>query len=148
MKNILNPTLNPVSSFQDRSFYAGADKGFAAKSGRVKTFNWLNLFRSKEFTDTKSFQSSAYSTANFEAANKKGPISGKYVARDFDKTVRVKTNPVKDARESNKSSETREFTGNRPYLVKGKSQKVLDSQQEQSKSLTVDEVRDLLNTTR
>lgn len=148
MSQILSPTLNPVTSLQNKSFYGGADKGFAAKSGRVKSFYWSNLFKPKSFSGTKSYGASSYWTGEYEGGKKKGPLTGKYAIRDLDKKAEVKTSEVKDARESRKTTDTRDYAGNRPYLVQGKSQKILDSQQEQSKPLTVDEVRELLNTTR
>ena len=46
------------------------------------------------------------------------------------------------ARESDKAAATSEFTGTRPFLIQGKSQKALS---QQDRPLSIDEVRELLN---
>ena len=53
-----------------------------------------------------------------------------------------KQSQIKTANESNKAQSSRDYSGNRPYLEKGKSQKFLNRK---NKPMTIDEVRDLLN---
>jgi hypothetical protein len=49
---------------------------------------------------------------------------------------------VRSVHDANKTVETRNNPTNRPFLVQGKSQKVLD---QQKPSLTIEQVRELLN---
>jgi hypothetical protein len=57
-----------------------------------------------------------------------------------DKTIRPPAVQVQVAPESGMTSPTRQFAGNRPFLVEGKSQKAL-----KNKPLTIEQVRELLN---
>jgi hypothetical protein len=148
MKRILHPSLNPATSLQDMSFYGGADKGFSTKSGNVKSFQWIDLFRLKSFAGSKKYGAKDYWTGDYEAGGKKARTQGNYSIPNAETKAEVKTNPVKEDRDAGKTQETRDYDKNRPYLVPGKAQKALDSEQEAQKPLTVDDVRKLLNTTR
>ena len=148
MKRILNPTLNPATDLQGKTFYGGADKGFSTSSENVKTFHWTDLFRLKTYTGDKKFAAKDYWTGNYEKGTKSARTEGNYAIPNVAKQTEVKTNPVKEAREANRTQETKDYDKNRPFLVPGKAQKALDSEQEAQKPLTVDDVRKLLNTTR
>lgn len=148
MKRILNPTLNPAGDLQDKSFYGDADKGFSTKSGNVKTFQWTDLFRLKTYTGSKKFGAKDYWTGDFEAGGKLARTQGNYSIPNAATKAEVKTNPVKADRDADKTQQTKDYDKNRPYLLEGKSQKILDSQQAAQKPLSVDDVRKLLNTTR
>ncbi|MEO7933863.1 MAG: hypothetical protein ABIT76_11965 [Chthoniobacterales bacterium] len=148
MKRILHPTLNAATDLQDKAFYGGADKGFSTNAGNVKTFHWIDLFRLKAFAGSKKYGANDYWTGDYEAGGKKARTQGNYTIPNADTKTEVKTNPVKEDRDAGKTQETRDYDKNRPFLVPGKSQKVLDAQENSKKALTVDDVRKLLNTTR
>lgn len=146
MKRILSPTLNSATNLQDKSFYGGADKGFSTKVGNVKSFQWTDFLRLKTYSGAKNFGAKEYWAGNFET--KAAGTQGKYVIPNVATKSELKTSAVREDRDQNKVQETRDYEKNRPYLVPGKAQKALDSQQEAQKPLTVDDVRKLLNTTR
>lgn len=144
MKRIMNPTLNPVGDLQSKTFYGGAGRGFSTKTGNVKTFQWTDLFRLKTYTGSKKYGAKDYWTGNYQDGSKLAQTKDPYATRN----VEVKTSPVNKDRDADKTQETRNYDKSRPYLVQGKSQKALDSQQVAQKPLTVDDVRELLNTTK
>lgn len=146
MKRILSPTLNPATSLQDKSFYGGADKGFSTKAGNVKSFQWTDFMRLKTYAGAKNFGAKEYWAGDFQT--KAAGTEGKYTIPNAATKSEVKTSAVREDRDQNKVQETRDYDKNRPYLIPGKAQKALDSQQEAQKPLTVDDVRKLLNTTR
>ncbi len=148
MKRILNPTLNSAGGLQNKAFYGGADKGFATQAGDVKTFRWTDLFRLRTYSGSKNFDSKNYWTGEFERGVKSARTEGNYTIPNAATGVPVKTNPVREDRDAGKTQETKDYDKNRPFLVQGKAQKAIDSQQEALKPLTVDDVRKLLNTTR
>lgn len=148
MKRILNPTLNSAGDLQGKSFYGGADKGFSTRSDNVKTFHWTDLFRIKTYAGSKKFGAKDYWAGDFEAGRKKARTDGNYSIPNAGTEARVKTAAVKEDRDAGKTQETKDYAKNRPYLVPGKSQKALDSEQEAQKPMTVDDVKKLLNTTR
>lgn len=148
MKRILNPTLNPAGDLQNKSFYGGGDKGFSTKSGNVKTFQWADLFRLKTYSGSKKYGAKDYWTGDYEQGKSKARTGGDYSIPNATTKAEVKTNPVKEDRDAGKTEATKDYDKNQPYLVPGKSQKILDSQQESQKPLSVDDVRKLLNTTR
>ncbi len=148
MKRILHPTLNSAGDLQGKTFYGGGDKGFSTKSGNVKTFQWTDFLRLKTFGGSKKYGAKDYWTGDYEAGGKKARTQGNYTIPNSETNVEVKTNPVKEDRDAGKTQETKDYDKNRPYLIPGKAQKALDSQQEAQKPLSVDDVRKLLNTTR
>jgi len=148
MKRILSPPLNPATGLQDKAFYEGAGKGFSTKEGNVKTFHWTDVFRMKTYAGTKKFGAKDYWTGEYESGGKKARTEGNFAIPNKDSEAAVRTAAVKEDRDARKTQETREWDKSRPFLVQGKAQKALDSQQEVKKPMTVDDVRTLLNTTR
>ncbi|HEX8371334.1 MAG TPA: hypothetical protein VF585_01020, partial [Chthoniobacterales bacterium] len=118
MKRIMNPTLNPATNLQEKTFYGGAGKGFSTRAGNVKSFHWKNLFGIKTYGGSKKFGAKDYWTGNYEAGGKLARTAGNYSIPNASTKAEVKTSPVKEDRDARKTQETRDYES-RPYLVEG-----------------------------
>jgi hypothetical protein len=145
MARILKPNLNSTSYITDKTFYNGKQGEGFDKSAASKPFYISNFFSSKPF-EAKNYRNFGnYWTGEYVDTAKKAGTTGKYVVADTAKKVDAKDVPVKESREAGKSQPVRDFPYNHKIIFPGKSQKVLDQQHQEKESLTVDQVRELLN---
>lgn len=125
--------------FQNKSFYDG--KVFQGGStASVHDFYFPQRFDAKTFF-AQDFRSNAYWRGDVRFATKE--MATKKDTRD-EKQVETKAAAVKDARESGKNYETRDYANAREFRGQGKSQKQLDAERHK-KQMSSDEVRTLLN---
>jgi hypothetical protein len=138
---LLQPNLSLTNSAQDKQFSAPAvsvgkaapSKSFAPrKNSTARPFAGERAFATRRFAthDCPSGDVNANTSTKSQVA-KTGPA---YFASDVYSTRR--------APESDATLATASFTGNRPFLGRGKSQKALSAQ---DTPLTIEQVRELLN---
>lgn len=131
----------------------GRSNTFDTKSARLDSFYIQQKFQPKGY-DTKEFKTGGWWSGHFKFGTKEATTKGKYELPGTGKTYDTKTSPVKDARESGKTAETRELhDANRPFLGKesGKLRKPLDPTNlprvtnEMHELKTIEDVKALLN---
>jgi hypothetical protein len=135
---LLRPNTELQSSSQNKKFLA--DKKSVDKRATVATFYVQDKPGPKIFAATRSFASQPVSTRSYKASALN--ISSQNPMANAQRTYATTTTTTRDLPSAGKTSSTRDYSGNRPFLNEGKSQKAL-SQQKQS--LTIEQVRELLN---
>jgi hypothetical protein len=132
---LLEPNTKLENSQQNKQFTgAGA---VTAKSASTRSFYLSNKELSKTFADTRAFRARSYPSRSFatrEAALPTSPRTPTFSTSD--------ARGISSARDAGKSYDTRKFSGSRPFLDRGKSQKALHAQDH---PLSIDDVRELLN---
>jgi hypothetical protein len=97
----------------------------------------------KKFSGSRDFSAKQYDARNFNQAD--GAVADDLAAKKSSAgnySEATKAAGSKSAVDANKEQTSKSYTGNRPYLEKGKSQK---SMTRKNKPMTIDEVRELLN---
>jgi hypothetical protein len=139
-ERIMQPDMTLNAREQSKSF--GGGKGFNSDSkANVKEFYFTQHFSAKEF-QTKEFRSKNYWAGDFkfqthEAAFIKEDSADK-------KQYATKSAEVKDARESGKTYDSRDYAGVRGTQPNGAAQGTLDAEHNKGPK-TIDDVRELLN---
>ena len=136
---LLKPDTSLQNSAQNKQF--SADRTSVNKRASVGTFYIQPGPKPKAFTgphplSTREFNSKPAYRAGSAIPAKRLPMNA---GRTYSTAASTEVRSVHDA---NKTVETRNNPTNRPFLVQGKSQKVLD---QQKPSLTIEQVRELLN---
>lgn len=132
------PNMALVNAMQGKSFYDGKS-ALSSRTAQVQDFYLPQRFGVKEFA-TRNFQSSSYWQGDLLFATQEART--KTDSRDL-KLFATKAAEVKDARESGKTYEIRNFAVTPEFVPDGKSQKSLD--QAKKEKMTIDQVRELLN---
>src|SRR5437660_12407887 len=132
---LLSPNTKLANSDQNKKFTGGLEaptRSAATKSFYVSEKNLSKTFVADRSAPTTSFRTRNYST--HAAAVPTLPPTRSYQTKQ--------ARDISPSAHSTKKYATRDFAGNRPFLGQGKSQKALRAQ---DRSLTIDEVRELLN---
>jgi hypothetical protein len=97
---------------------------------------------SKEFAGQRDFSAWQFNAQSFHGA-KQANISSRNQIVNSNTSYSTRTAPgLRAAHDARKTATSRDYSGNRPFLDEGKSQKSLSAH---SKPLTIEEVRELLN---
>jgi hypothetical protein len=132
-----------TAMFQGKSFL-GNQSFQGTAPAYVKDYYVPQPFLTRDFS-TGSFQTKGFRTGDFKFATGPANTSGRYLIPNAGKNVDTKTVDAKDARESGKNYDTRDYV-TRDYRVRGKSQDIFDNRENAThKSMTIEEVRELLN---
>ncbi|MEY2504128.1 MAG: hypothetical protein QOG27_408 [Verrucomicrobiota bacterium] len=127
---------NPAETKQFRTPNAAlTDKQVSAPN-----FSFREKSPIKAFPDQRAVASKEIPARPSPAGASVADLSSRSRLTATDKTIRPPAVQVQVAHESGTTSPTRQFAGNRPFLVEGKSQKAL-----KNKPLTIEQVRELLN---
>jgi len=140
VNRLLRPDTTLQNDAQKKKFVAaGAPLDRQAK---VAKFNWEEKTTTKKFSSTREFSSQQYRSRSFQSVKNSADLSTKPIHKS-DLVFGTQTaSGVRAVADGDKKINSREFAQNRPFLVKGKSQKALS---QQSRPMTIDEVRELLN---
>jgi hypothetical protein len=133
---LLSPDTKLANTEQNKKFSGGLES--PTRSAAIKSFSIPEKNLSKNFVAAdRSASATSFRTHNYsiKAANLPTlhPLNGYQTKRAGVPSAGVY---------STKQYATRDFAGNRPFLVQGKSQKSLHAH---DRPLTIDEVRELLN---
>jgi len=140
LDRLLKPNMSLQNSVQEKQFIAGGTT--TTKQARTKDFYVPDRRSEKEFR-TSAFRTKGFNTKSSPYQNAPANLATRTTVPKADVTYATTAyRGTSVARESEKAVEVSEFSGTRPFLIQGKSQKAL-SQKDQP--LTIDQVRELLN---
>jgi hypothetical protein len=136
VERLLSPDTKLSNSDQNKTFNGGTET--PTRSASTKTFYVSEKQLTKSFAANRQAPTSTFSTRSYTTKSATVPTSTTPMKGFETKKARnVSTNAY-----PTKKYAARDFTGNRPFLGQGKSQKALHAQ---DRPLTIDEVRELLN---
>lgn len=137
---LLKPNMELGNSAQNKKFYA--DKTSVHKQATVGAFYWQQKSNTKTFNGTRDFSAQDFDSHPFYAG-KNGSTFETQPAKSAQRSATVSSNKsVRSFQGRDKAAGTGDYSGNRPYLEKGKSQKSLDRK---NPPMTIEQVRELLN---
>lgn len=143
-KKLLDRLLKPDTSFQNpvqtKQFVATGE--VMTKKAPTKPFFVPRSWWEKKYPGVKEVQPKEFATEQSRFAGKEANTSSRHKLTKVDEPYRTAAYVTREATGTDKSVETGDYSGVRPFLVKGKSQKALNAQ---DRPLTIDEVRELLN---
>jgi hypothetical protein len=135
VERLLEPNTKLENSAQHKQFTGSG--AVTAKSASTRSFYVSDNKLTKTFADTREFTTRSYSSHQF--ASKDANLPPPHQTQTF---ATAEARNISSARDASRSHDTRQFSGNRPFLVQGKSQKALHTQ---NRPLSIDDVRELLN---
>ena len=141
MDRLLRPDMQMANPAQQKKFVA--DGASVDKRARTSSFYTPEKTLGKTFPVKRSFLSRIFSTNHSPAVDTTANLSTRSILTNAH-TAYVTPNayPTRTAAGSERSAPGKDFSGNRPFLDQGKSQKSLNRQEA---PMTIDQVRELLN---
>lgn len=142
LDRLLKPNTTLQNSAQNKKFVA--DGASVDKHARVGTFYIEQKSKPRNFSGTRDFAAQQFNSRSFNQADdgRAKSLSQQSVANSQRRYATTTAPGVRAAGEASKTAESRDFSGNRPFLDRGKSQKSLNRQ---NPPLTIEQVRELLN---
>ena len=142
---LLKPDMTLQNTAQKKKFVA--DRVSIDRRATIGTFYVQKKSNSKDFSGTRDFSAWQFNSQSFRGANGAANISSQRRVTNSNRSVPASTSRgVRGAyEEGRKSNGPRTFSGERPFLDRGKSQKSLDRQ---NPPMTIEQVRELLNKNR
>jgi hypothetical protein len=142
------PSEYEMSSYHGKSFEAGSSSigktsYFQDKEFHSRTYQGEKDFSTKEFY-TSEWGSSKKGWWGSRAFETRQASLKRNSAPESEKSVETGTLEQRSARDANKGVETKDLPG-REFAGKGKSQGILDQQNPSKSTLTVEQVREILN---
>ena len=134
---LLKPDTALANSQQNKRFSQVSSARTRSNTTSATAFYVGENKLSRNFVIDRRFATTSYLARNFVTKEVTAPTAR--ASRSF--STRDLPDGASKANASNRFS-TREFAGERPFYARGKSQKALDAQHH---SLTIEEVRELLN---
>jgi hypothetical protein len=141
---ILKPNTSLANPAQDKSFANTRPASFD-KPVSLRSYYSPDKTVSKTFPEERAYTPRQFAARHFRAGDSTAHISPRFQLKNADTMIATPaaTAGTRVAPETTAATPTvREYAGNRPFLDKGKSQKSLSAQ---SKPLTIEQVRELLN---
>ena len=139
---LLKPDMTLQNDAQNKKFI-GDGSASINKHANVGTFYVHQKPRSKSFYGTRDFSTTQFYSQTYRGGRTAYEVSSQQtVANSKAANANQTARGVRNAPQSGKKVASRAYTGNRPFLGEGKSQKSLNRQNER---LTIEQVRELLN---
>jgi len=136
---LLRPDVTLQNQAQNKKFVA--DGAFVDKPGTVGTFYLQQKPKPKSFSGTRDFSSQQFTPRSYRGSTNEVGFSPR--SANLQRTYLTTTaNGNRSAHDANKIVTGRDFSGGKPFLDHGKSQKALNRQ---NPPLTIEQVRELLN---
>jgi hypothetical protein len=138
---LLRPDTSLENGAQSKKFIA--DGAPVDKRATVGAFYLQQKRMPKAFSGSRDFSTQKISPPTFIGSSGPAKVSSLSPASDSGRVY--STSPVartKSVTDSKKTTSTRDFSGTRPFVDRGKSQTSLDAEKP---SLTIEQVRELLN---
>jgi len=143
MDRLLKPDTTLANPAQNKKF---ADKQGTSfdKPAHVRTFYSPQKPLAKSFPEERTFNPREFAARHFRAGDSPAYIASRSASLKNDTMLAIPaaTASTRVAPESNATVPTLAYSGNRPFLDQGKSQKALH---DQDRPLTIEQVRELLN---
>jgi hypothetical protein len=141
-QRLLEPNMELQNDAQGKKF-AADHGGPMNKQARVGAFYVQKKKSTKPFTATRDIATGEFRSSNFRGAKEAASAKpGREIVNAHRNVATGNVRDVRPVRDSTKIVDSREYSGKRTFLERGKSQKSLDRQ---NPPLTIDQVRELLN---
>jgi hypothetical protein len=139
---LLKPDMSLQNPAQNKKFMAA--KGASIdKHAVTSTFYLEKKSNSKRFSGARDFSAWQFNARSFHAGDNAANFSLQKQITDSNRSFSTQTaRNLRHAQEAGRTVDALIFTGNRPFLDQGKSQKALGRQ---NPPLTIEQVRELLN---
>jgi hypothetical protein len=139
---LLKPDMTLQNDAQNKKF-VGDSSVSINKRASVGTFYVHQKPRSKSFSGIRDFSTTQFYSQTYRGERPAYEVSSQQTLATSKSTYANQTaRGIRNAPQSGKKVASRAYTGNRPFLGEGKSQKSLNRQNE---PLTIEQVRELLN---
>ena len=140
---LLRPNMSMKNAAQDKKFGNATVAAFG-KTAPTRTFHSTDKTVSKPYVEERIFTPRQFAARHFRVGDSPANIATRSQLTRSD--TMVPTAPAPGVRVAPEAAQTtaatRDFSGNRPFLVQGKSQKALHAH---DRPLTIEQVRELLN---
>lgn len=141
VNRLLKPNTSMANSAQDKKFVASGIS--VDKQVPARRFYSREKSLTKNFSAERAFTPKQFAARHFRSGDSAANLSARSELTKSDTVIATSAAPItRTAPDNNATVAVAEFTGNRPFLGRGKSQKALNSQ---NPPLTIDQVRELLN---
>ena len=142
VQRLLEPDMELGSSEQNKRFVADHG-GPMNKRASVGSFYVQKKKNTKSFTATRDVATDEFHGKNFRGSKEAAAAkSDREIVNAHRDIATGNVRDVRPVRDSTKIVDSRDYSGKRQFVEKGKSQKSLDRQ---NPPLTIDQVRELLN---
>ena len=142
LDRLLRPDTSMVNPAQEKKFAAPAGVSFE-KRIPARSFNHREKTRMKPYSGERNLTSPQVAARPFRLGDSPAHLSARAEFAQKDRIINAPPAPgIRVARENNTTAAVREFSGNRPFPGRGKSQRAL---QAYNRPLTIEQVRELLN---
>jgi hypothetical protein len=140
LDRLLKPDSTLQNDAQNKKFVA--DKTLVDKRAHVATFYLQRKENGKNFSGTRDFPAQPFNGQSPNAAQGRTANISSRTTPPNSRYATSSTKRLNQVPDANKQTHTNDFSGNRPFLEQGKSQKSLSRQ---NPPLTIEQVRELLN---
>ena len=137
---LLRPDTTLQDSAQNKKFVA--DRTLVDKRAHVSTFYLQKKAGDKNFSATHDFSTQPFNGQSSNAAQGKTANISSRTAVPNSRYTTSSAKRLDQVHDANKRTNTNDFSGKRPFLGQGKSQKSL---RRENPPLTIEQVRELLN---
>jgi hypothetical protein len=143
MDRLLKPDMELQNTDQGKKFVADHGGRMDKKATVGSFYVQKKKDAAKKFAGTRDVSTRQFGSQSFRGTKEAAVAKPQREIVNANRSVPTAgVRDVRTARDSNKIVDSREYSGKRPFLERGKSQKSLDRQ---NPPLTIDQVRDLLN---
>ena len=140
LDRILKPNAALQNNVETKQFVAGGE--VLTKRVQTKPFWMPRRMWEKKYAGVKEVRTKEFGTATSRFASKEANTTPRNKLTNVDKPIATTAYVTRDTGDIGKTVNTTDYAGVRPFLVRGKAQGALDAQ---NRSLTIEEVRELLN---
>lgn len=137
---LLKPDTSLQNSAQTKEFPAGT--AISTREAATKSFYVAKRSPEKEYTNVRKVGVKDFRTKESPLARQEANAASRTQFAKGDAQYPTSAYATRDASDAEKTVEVSNYSGTRPFLVRGKSQKALSAQ---DRPLTIEEVRELLN---
>jgi hypothetical protein len=141
MNRLLKPDTTLSNTAQNKKFVA--DGAPIDKPANVGTFYIQQKASLKTSSQTRGFRAGQFHSRSFVASRNAANTSSRTEIENVGRTVSTPAaRGIRQTHDAGKVADSHNYTGERPFLERGKSQKSLDRH---NPEMTIDQVRELLN---
>lgn len=137
---LLKPDMALQNNAQGKEFTAGG--AISTKKAAPKSFYITSRSPEKQYTNVRKVGVKEFRTRESGLARRQANVVSQKEIAKVDAPYSTSAYAIRGAPGAEKVVEVSDYSGTRPFLVHGKSQKALSAQDH---PLTIDEVRELLN---
>lgn len=140
LDRLLKPDTTLQNEAQGKQFVPAG--GTITKTARTKSFFFFQRKPEKQYAGVRNFSAKEFSTQKSRFENQSANLRPRNQLAKLDAPYGTGTYETRSAIDAGKTADSPAYSGVRPFLDKGKSQKSLSAQHPQ---MTIEEVRELLN---